>query len=180
MNFRPSQVTVEHLEEYLREVLPELSTARKANNAPKDEEESAPVSMGEERVSPSIAGEIEAIVTEEIAIIPRSQSLDPVDSLCRQWAEAIENLEEQRQELALTARIGQHYLRKGYRYHPHSLEPDINTYFLAVSKESLEQVTDWTALARQQTETIRLLREQIADLQRLTVIGSAKLDKWRR
>jgi hypothetical protein len=196
INFHTGKVTVDHLEEYLQEVFQELSA--KVNDAPANkisptatDEESAPVSIGEEIVDSPIAGEIapilieaEVIVTEEIdrmpLLIPSLRSIEPLQSLCREQAEMIENLEEQRQELALTARIGQHYLRKGYRYSPRSSEPDIDTYFFAVSKERLEQVTDWTALARQQTEMILVLREQIADLQTLAAIGSAKLNKWRR
>jgi hypothetical protein len=135
------------------------------------EEDSLPIPVSETVVFP---------VVEAIREAENTAKPDPLEILCREQAEAIEQLQEQCLELSYLARIGQHYLRKGSNYSPRGNESEINTFFLAVSPEKIDRVSDWTTLARQQTETIQLLREQIADLRRLAAIGEYRLHRWRR
>ncbi|MEG3439382.1 hypothetical protein V0288_19805 [Pannus brasiliensis CCIBt3594] len=107
-------------------------------------------------------------------------ALEPLLNFCREQAETIEKLEEQRQELSVNARIGSYWLQKWHRYSPATVDSPPDTFFLAVSIDRLEKVTDWPKFARQQTETIELLQKQIAGLYSLAAIGSARLNRWRR
>jgi len=115
------------------------------------------------------------------AELARKQAYQALQSQCSEQETVIATLQQQLAELRATATIGAAQLNKWQSYSPYSnggtgLTIGRQPTATAALPESYEALQQQYAVGE---ETIASLREQIADQQRLTAIGSARLNKWR-
>jgi hypothetical protein len=101
---------------------------------------------------------------------------------CQEQAESIEQLQDRLAALRPVAAIGSAWLRRWHLHSPGTLDSSASAGSSAPVWFGENQKTEaqWQELAGQQIQAISNLEQCLADLQRLAVIGEARLNKYRK
>ncbi|MFM8297063.1 MAG: HMA2 domain-containing protein [Microcystis aeruginosa] len=101
---------------------------------------------------------------------------------CQEQAESIEKLEDQLAALQPVAAIGSAWLRRWYVHSPATIDCAVSTGapLLVAFPKTPESEGQWQELAAGQRQVIAQLEQCLADVQRLAVIGEARLKKYRK
>ncbi|MCZ8240209.1 MULTISPECIES: HMA2 domain-containing protein [Microcystis] len=123
-------------------------------------------------------------ITSQTLVYRQLEAL-PVNSWqrrCQEQAESIEKLEDCLAALQPVAAIGSAWLRRWYVHSPATIDCAASTGSGApvAFPKTPESEAQWQELAAGQRQAIAQLEQCLADVQRLAVIGEARLKKYRK